>query len=122
MADHVCRWGTQHTVREDGLEVVCKNCERPLPWREVFRRIDAAERLSAEDAKVLLGDYPETYKENMDAVESLRAYAEVREGNKCTCEDDYEEHICPLAEAVHDDSEVVCHCCAYCTDQCAQEI
>ena len=55
-------------------------CGDTLDLSELCKRANATERLSAKDAKVLLGDYPETYTENIQAVNSLRAYADTLEG------------------------------------------
>jgi len=41
---------------------------------------------------------------------------------KCTCDQDAEEHTCPFKSDVHDDNETLCTCCKYCTHQCAMDI
>ena len=33
-----------------------------------------------------------------------------------------DEHTCPFAEEIHDDSETLCSCCEDCTNQCAWDI
>jgi hypothetical protein len=42
--------------------------------------------------------------------------------DKCTCEGSYEEHTCPYAEEINGDSESLCSCCDYCTQQCANDV
>jgi hypothetical protein len=44
---------------------------------------------------------------------------------ECTCADmdPYtDEHTCPFAEEIHDDSESLCTCCPECEYQCAMDI
>jgi hypothetical protein len=45
-----------------------------------------------------------------------------KENDKCTCDDCYDEHTCPYAEDINNDSETLCTCCEYCTQQCADDI
>jgi hypothetical protein len=41
----------------------------------------------------------------------------------CTCDKHhYDEHTCPFAEEINDDSETLCNCCPYCEYQCAMDI
>jgi len=45
--------------------------------------------------------------------------------DKYTCDElgeDAEEHTCPFAQDVHNDSDTLCRCCDYCTSQCAADI
>lgn len=42
---------------------------------------------------------------------------------KCTCDEGYiEPHPCPFAEEVDGDSETLCTCCPFCTENCADTI
>lgn len=42
---------------------------------------------------------------------------------QCTCDVEYiEEHTCPFSEDVNNDSESLCTCCAYCIEQCSNDI
>jgi len=41
----------------------------------------------------------------------------------CTCATEYDdEHTCPFAEEIHNDSETLCTCCAVCTYECGMNI
>lgn len=41
----------------------------------------------------------------------------------CTCNtEEIAEHTCPYAEEIGGDSESLCQCCEYCTEQCAMDI
>jgi hypothetical protein len=81
MTEHVHEWrfGEDEFGR---LIFVCgePDCDVILKPEDAITRLNATERLSVEEAKVLLGDYPETYKENVQAVNALRAYADTLEG------------------------------------------
>ena len=41
----------------------------------------------------------------------------------CTCNKyHYEDHTCPFAEEINNDSESMCNCCPYCEYECAMNI
>lgn len=41
----------------------------------------------------------------------------------CTCDtEETQEHTCPFAEEIHDDTESTCTCCAECEYECAMAI
>lgn len=43
--------------------------------------------------------------------------------DRCTCDDDiHDEHTCPYREDVLDDHEALCNCCAFCEQQCCEDI
>lgn len=44
------------------------------------------------------------------------------ENTKCTCNVDNEEHSCAYQCEINDDDEFTCHCCPYCTHECAMDI
>ena len=46
-----------------------------------------------------------------------------KESTHCTCNENSEtEHGCPYQEDVNDDSDYRCMCCAYCQQNCADDI
>ena len=82
MTEHVCEWRATVGVRshkwEDGCECFlakCRNidCNKTLSWADVEARLNATERLSAEDARVI-GQVHEGKTEDI-----LRAYADMLE-------------------------------------------
>lgn len=44
--------------------------------------------------------------------------------DQCRCGEmsSEDEHLCPYKEDVNNDSETLCSCCDYCTQQCAMDI
>ena len=80
MTEHVCEWILGGPT--DNFIAFCKykHCPELMGFNEAQARLNATERLNAERARVLLGDYPETYQENSQAVIALRAYADILEG------------------------------------------
>jgi len=42
---------------------------------------------------------------------------------ECTCKtEEIDEHTCPFAEEILDDTTTLCNCCDECTYQCAMDI
>ena len=79
MTEHVHEWELHVLPRR---HFKCSHCGEVLPLLKAEARLNATERLNAERARVLLGDYPETYQENSQAVIALRAYADMLEGKR----------------------------------------
>ncbi len=45
------------------------------------------------------------------------------EVERCKCdEESYEDHPCPFAEEINNDSETLCNCCSSCMRNCADDI
>lgn len=41
---------------------------------------------------------------------------------KCQVNDACDDHTCPYAEEINNDSESTCNCCDECTQECAMDI
>lgn len=69
-------WETRYTKRfyADGVEWYCIHCRENLPWPEARRRVNAAECLSAEEAKEAA-----SYAQTQVVIDALRSYAKTRE-------------------------------------------
>ena len=67
MTEHVCEWGIKETGNDDGLQaqsppdvwIECVDCLNGLTFSEAERRLNAMERLSAEDLAISFHDYYE---------------------------------------------------------------
>jgi hypothetical protein len=47
----------------------------------------------------------------------------IDDGSVCVCgKCEIKEHTCPFSEEIHDDFELLCTCCVYCSQQCAWDI
>jgi len=44
------------------------------------------------------------------------------EDTECKCNESSEEHTCPYAEEINEDSETTCTCCDFCAHECCMEI
>ena len=74
MTEHVCEW--EVVWREDGRpEWMSKKRDAVLSPNEITARLNATERLSAEDAR---GAIPQQINKRM--ADALQAYADILEG------------------------------------------
>ena len=76
MTDHVHEWGADVG---DGIVALCKDptCHESLDWDEIDRRLNATERLSAEDAIEIAKSRGDIFDDEAD---TLEAYAAALEG------------------------------------------
>ena len=75
---HTHSWKFNEWYIEDGgLPVHCRTCPASLEWKDILRRLNAAEMLSAEDARMAADSIGEGWAESPDR---LRAYASALEG------------------------------------------
>jgi hypothetical protein len=52
-------------------------------------------------------------------------YMEVLDDDRCpTCKTEMAQgpHTCPYSEEINGDTFSLCHCCSFCTGQCAMDI
>ena len=75
MAENVNEW-----ARTLGGTIRCACCGVSMPQKEELRRLNATERLSAEDAHMLYHAAPQRSDEDWRRKDALFAYAEILEG------------------------------------------
>jgi len=82
MTEHVHEWARG----DDGFyPFICSECNRRMTKAEALTRINATERLSAEDARVAANDLQQSRQVNelltdIETIVTLRAYTDILEG------------------------------------------
>ena len=75
MTEHVCVW-----ARTLGGSIRCAVCGDSMTQKEELRRLNATERLSAEDAHMLYHAAPQRSDEDYRRKDALFDYANILEG------------------------------------------